>query len=380
MGVAWAVGIAALVAILGVLGVPQDASLQGEPVGTTLATESVLVPQTIQISTEVAYVEPWQAESLPMRQALESMPQNAHAITSSQMQIALKTWKISGGAFAIDDTIGDIYSSFSNKVQMIDVSENIKMEWNIPADRLAYSPNQLGVFVADSKYWFGTGTTIHRLDPSTGIFTVWDNIQCSRFVVALITDNQGNIWCQGDANVLIKLDPRQNEATTVTLPYIGRDTYNRTMHVNSSGSIFVAGYAISGERQEIMQINASLNSAKVWNVNEEYAYNRALYVAGDKAYFMKHFPYRQVLAELDTTTDTLREWSLPYQTSSRLTSIVVDSHGNVFFDMSGAVSGLHRFVPETAEFTKFNVKPFYVKIDSSDTIYMSLGSSVAAAT
>ena len=337
------------------------------------------MPQTIQIATEVVDVKPWQAESSPMRHALESMPQNAHAITSSQMQIELKMWKISSGGFAIDDATGDIYSPLGNKVQMIDVSENVRMEWVIPANRGLSSVS----IVVDGKYWFvGTGNVLHRLDPSTGMFTMWENTQCSRFKTAdLVADNQGNIWCEGDANTLMKLDPRQNEITIVTLPYVGRDTYEQAMHVNSSGSIFVAGYAISGEKSEIIQINTSLDSAKAWDVSEEQAGNGpALYVADDKAYFMKIFPYRQVLAELDTSTDTLREWPLPYQTKSYLNSIVADSNGNVFFDMSGAVSGLHRFVPETAEFTKFNVKSSNLKIDSSDTIYMSLGSGVAAAT
>ena len=386
MRVAWAIGIGSVIAVLGMLAVPQDAVLEGEPVGTTLATESVLVPQTIQISTEVADAESWQAESLPMRQALESMPQNAHAITSSQTQIGLKTWRISG-AFAIDDATGDIYSSVGNKVQMVDVSENIKTEWIVPADRVAYSGGQVSV-VVDGKYWFlGTGhpfdSIIYRLDPSTGIFTVWDTPHCSRLGgVELITDNQGNIWCEGENADLIKLDPEQNEVTTVTWPNANPRTHTRTMHVNSSGSIFVSGDYSSDidAGSAIIQINASLDSAKMWDVNEEQAGNWALYVAGDKAYFMKHFPYRQVLAELDTATDTLREWSLPYQTTSYHSSIVVDSNGNVFFDMSGAVNEFHRFVPETAEFTKFNVRPSNLKIDSSDTIYMNLGSGVAAAT
>ena len=106
-----------------------------------------------------------------------------------------------------------------------------------------------------------------------------------------------------------------------------------------------------------------------------------MYVAEQKAYFMKHFPYRQVLGELDTSTGNLREWSLPYQDGADAywrTSIVVDSKGIVFFEVAG--KGLHRFVPETGEFTKFNVEPDHIKIDSSDVIYLNLSRAISAVT
>ena len=388
MRAAWLACLGALIAVVAVTGVAEDSVLEGEAAGSAVSIERTISPQTVSISTDTVEVESWQARSAATRHDLEEMLQNAHAITSSQTQIHLKTWSVPilnyATPFAVDDTTGDIYAVYNNKVQMVDVSANTRIEWIIPEDRVVGDNifyHHDGSVVVDGNYWFADRDGyVQRLDPSTGVFTIWD-ITCGSRPVELATDGQGNIWCDGNGR-LIKLEPGQNEVTVVRLPDIGWSSINWYIHVNSSGSVFGSGSFATGGESGIMQINPELDSAKIWNVHQDRASVGDLYVASDKAYFMKHFPNRQLLGELDTDTNTLREWSLPYQTGSYVNSnsIVVDSNGIVFFEMDNAEGELHRFVPETAEFTKFNVRPWHVVIDSSDTIYMNLHRAVAAAT
>lgn len=376
MRAAWLVSLGALIAVVAVTGVAEDSVLEGEAAGSAVSVERTIAPQTVLISTDTVEVESWQAQSAATLYDLEEMPPNAHAITSSQTQIQLKTWSVpilrSYGTFAVDDSTGDIYTVADNKVQMIDVSKNARTQWIIPDDRVA-NPDEYGSIVVDGKYWFvDPSGAILRLDPSTGVFTVWDT-ECYRWT-ELTTDGQGNMLCK-EFEQIHKLDPEQNEVTTVRVP--GILSFNKNIHIDSSGTIF--NFILKETR--IIQINPTLDSAKVWNIHEDRAEVSSSYVVGDKVYFLKHFPYRQVLGEFDTATDTLREWSLPYQTQSPdyATSIVVDSNGIVFFEMDRR-SELHRFVPETAEFTKFDIRPSHLVIDSSDTIYMNLSYAVAMAT
>lgn len=387
MRAAYAAGLGALVAVVAVLAVPQDPALEGEAAGAAQVSERVLVPQIVPVSSETAGVGSWQAESRPARHSLADMPQNAHAITSSQTQITLKTWSVpilrySSDTFAVDDDTGDIYAVNGNKVQMIDVSKNTRNEWIIPADQVVEYLRADSSVVMDGKYWFvDRDLDIQRLDPSTGVFTVWDMPPgYDRCFVSLIADAQGNIWCKSYSS-LTKLDPEQNQITRVSLPEIVFDHRRFEGHVDSSGTIFALGERGNGE-QVAIQINAGLNSAKVWNIHQDRSSAQALYVTDNKAYFMKHFHYRQILGELDIGTNILSQWSLPYQTRiyEDGTSLVVDSKGIVFFEMSGQERELHRFVPETANFTTFDVVPDHLIIDSSDTIYMNLGSAVASAT
>ena len=377
-------GLGALIAVVAVTGVAEDSVLEGEAAGSAVSVEKTISPQTVSISTDTVEVKSWQARSAATRHDLEPMPQNAHAITSSQTQIQIKTWSVpnlySGGVFAVDNDTGDIYSVYNNKVQMVDVSANTRTEWIIPEDRVITWDADRGSVVVDGKYWFvDTGGDIQHLDPSTGTFTIWANTGCHSLWAELMADGQGNIYCDGYSG-LIKLNPILNERTRVT-PSVSL-MRNDHIYVDSNGSIFASRGIGADGVWGIMQIDHELNSAKIWNTHEDRSETDALYVAGTKAYFMKHFPNRQVLGELDTATNTLREWSLPYQARSHVgpTSIVVDSNGTVFFEMSGVGSELHRFVPETAEFTKFNIKPNHLMIDLSDTIYMNLNHAVAAAT
>ena len=392
MRAAWLVSLGVLLAVVAVMGVAEDSVLESEAVGSVASVERTISPQTVSISTDTVKVESWQAQSSATRHDLEPMPQNAHAITSSQTQIHLKTWSVpilhGDAPFAVDDSTGDIYAVVNNKVQMIDVSENTRTEWIIPEDRVAskISRTNDGSVVVNGKYWFvDSDGKIHRLDPSTGVFTVWDT-KCVTYMPALLDSGQGNIWCVGTyyyyARFLIKLDPEQNEVTNVSVLNIQLSpNRNDPLLANSSSGIFTSGYGADNDLR-LIQIAPTLDSAKVWNIHEDRADVSDAYVAGDKVYFMKHFPNRQVLGEFDTVADTLSEWSLPYQTASHVTwtSIVVNSNGIVFFEMSGAESELHRLVLETAEFTKFNIRPSHLVIDSSDTIYLNLGSAVAAAT
>lgn len=390
MRAAWLACLGALIAVVAVTGVAEDSVLEGEAAGSALSVERTISPQTISISTDTVEVESWQAQSVATHHDLESMPQNAHAITSSQTQIQLKTWSVPildyYGTFAIDNNTGDIYAIGNNKVQMVDVQHNTRTEWIIPADRIVSGNTaNAGSIVVDGKYWFiDAYRNMQRLDPTTGIFTVWD-AKC-HWQAELATDGQGNMLCTDDGgyrNRLIKLDPKQNEVITISISDIRWYTNVGNIHVNSSGNILNLGYDRTDAGTRIIQIDPTLDSANVWNIHEDRGSVGRSYVADDKVYFIKHFHNRQVLGELDTTTNTLREWSLPYQTRSNYidrTSIVVDSNGIVFFEMGNAESELHRFVPETTEFTKFNVRPHHLVIDSSDTIYMNLNGAVAAAT
>ena len=373
--------------MVAVTGVAEDSVLEGEVAGSAVSVERTISPQTVSVSTNTVEVESWQAHSVATRHDLEEMPQNAHAITSSQTQIQLKTWSVpilrSNGTFAVDDSTGDIYAARHNTVQMVDVSDHMRTAWIIPEDRIVTSwQNYYGSVVVDGKYWFvDRSGDIQQLDPSTGVFTVWNNAGCRANDAELVADGQGNIWCDRYSDI-IKLDPDMNEITSVKVQGIHVSGVDYQIHVDSSGSIFVSKYTGADEVWGIIQINNELDTAKIWNTHEDRSIVGALYVTDNKAYFMKHFPYRQVLGELDTATNTLREWSLPYQIPAEAynTSIVVDSNGIVFFEMGNYEHELHRFVPETVEFTKFNVDPRHLVIDSSDTIYLNLGSAVAAAT
>lgn len=393
MRAVWLAGLGALIAVVAVTGVAEDSVLEGEAAGSAVSVERMISPQTVSISTDTVEVESWQAQSAATLYDLEEMPQNAHAITSSQTQIQLKTWSVPViafyGMFAVDDSTGDIYAVRDNRVQMVDVSENTRTEWIIPEDRVVDNGggNNEGSIVVDGKYWFVDNYGyVNRLDPSTGIFTVWD-VACNGHSSELVEYGQGNILCEsriGYPKPMIKLDPEQNEVTRVIIADVSWSG-GTSIHVNSSGDIFNRGYSYrsnSGYVDQIIQINPTLDSAKVWIMPEDRGTIHSSYGTDDKVYFMKHFPNRQVLTEFDSSTDTLREWSLPYQTKSQVyyTSIVVDSNGVVFFEMDGTEGGLHRFVTETAEFTKFNVRPHHLVIDSSDTIYMNLSGAVAAAT
>lgn len=90
-------------------------------------------------------------------------------------------------------------------------------------------------------------------------------------------------------------------------------------------------------------------------------------VAGDKAYCLT----RDKIAELDMSSNTLRQWTGPIQNPPWV-SIGVDSAGTVFFIGGGTElnsSALTRFVPSTGMFTEFDIERIQRVHVDSDTLH-----------
>ncbi len=89
----------------------------------------------------------------------------------------------------------------------------------------------------------------------------------------------------------------------------------------------------------------------------------------EKIYFGNHIGRHTAnIVELDTSTGQVTEITVPYACEIDIHPRIADSAGNVFSSGCDRQS-LHKFVPSTTTFTKFNGAPSPSRIDSDDTMY-----------
>ena len=153
-----------------------------------------------------------------------------------------------------------------------------------------------------------------------------------------------------------KLDPNTNQITTFYRE--DADLHMTLLEVDASGTMYFV--VEHGTRDlyatGIAKFDQKSGTITTWpNIQ---CYNFDVAVAGDKIYCPTS---NNTLAELDTSSNTLRQWNVPVDGS-----IAVDSTGTVF---SGG-SNFIRFVPSTGISTTFDLEDIHwVHVDSSGTLH-----------
>ena len=123
----------------------------------------------------------------------------------------------------------------------------------------------------------------------------------------------------------------------------------------------------------IMKVDPNTELVTVWS--DMPSISSELTIHDRNAYFFTNNDTGSFIAEFNTETNMLREWSTGELLPS--SNIITDSYGNVFFvhlNLSSTDS-LIRFVPSTGIFTNFDIGTILghgdvvLDVDSSDTIY-----------
>lgn len=140
---------------------------------------------------------------------------------------------------------------------------------------------------------------------------------------------------------LEKFNPVSNTLTYYSYPSEFTSEIYLFETLDSLGNLY---FVLSNSK--ILKLNPTTNAMTVWADLPTSPRGLAVDSLG-KIYFGERFNFRDKIAELDPSTNVLKEWTIPFK--NRIdNNIVVDSSGNIFFGES-----LTRFVPSTNTFTQW---------------------------
>lgn len=285
--------------------------------------------------------------------------QKADAITNTQNELSITRYVFQNNlehGFAIDDS-GNLFAGGSNKVGRIDITTNTQTTWTIPNDQ---SFNSRAAVDSNGFYYFTTQTSdsptvykIVKLNHNTDTFTEWN---VKEYPLQIQINSSDDIFTRvsfraADNTVVFlqKLDPVSNTLTFYSLPSEFTAEINSLKTQDSSGNLYFTTYknTSSGQEHGILKFNPTTNAMTFWLSPSSNISGIAVDSTG-KIYFGENFQFRQKIAELDPTTNILKEWTNPF--NLHISDVIVDSSGNVFFTES-----FTRFVPSTNTFTKWDL-------------------------
>ena len=201
-----------------------------------------------------------------------------------------------------------------------------------------------------------TATVHDRFGTATATITLTEKQKAVQKSSPRPTGEPKTVWALAN-----KLDPDTNQITT----FYREDTnlHMKLLEVDDSGTMYFGVFHGTRDRDAtgIAKLDQSSGTITTWpNIQ---CGNLDVAVAGNKIYCTTH---NNTLAELDVSSNTLRQWTDPEQNIDS-SSIAVDSTGTVFFN---GRANLVRFVPSTGTFTTFDVEDIHrVHVDPAGTLH-----------
>jgi len=292
---------------------------------------------------------------------LSPLIQKAEAITSTQDTLSVTQYNPANNlqqnhAF---DSSGNGFAGLRNKVGRVDITSNTQTTWTLPNDQTVRgNEGGIGGAVDSSEFYYFVIQTIEspinykiaKLNHNTDTFTEWP---VSDVVQSLTIDSSDNLYftfdSAGAGQVFFnKLDTNTNTLTSFVLP--AEVPFNvGFVRTQDSGFFYFDTAAASGVG--ILRFNPATNQITHWSgFPNNIGVPKAIGNSGE-IYFGSSPPFRENLAELNTSTNLLREWTIPFDDFGGVGAAVVDSSGNVFFGENSG--GFLRFVPSTNTFTQW---------------------------
>jgi len=341
-----------------------------EPTETQLtSTVTMTQIETKKVTSTSSVVDPEKEQNIStLSNDNNKILPSAHAVTSSQIDISVDSWRVSiGGNVDAFDPQGNFYlRTGGNKVARVDIVSNTLTQWTVPNDEAAGGATR-GADSLGNVYFAQGATKLGSLNPNTDVFTEWTVMPDGIDWVSV--DQFDNVYfaTSGEDPFMSKLDVSTNTVTSWFLPP-GRDGIDIESRIvfDSSGNVYFGDTA--GGTKEVLKLDVSSNILTEWVLPPNTNPIGIAVGPTGKIYLTEIVPFRFKIGELDPSTNILKEWTLP-ESISGSGPIVVDSNGNVFF---GAVPFV-RLVPSTDTITEWNLCAEPLTVDSSDVIHFSCG-------
>ena len=326
------------------------------------------------------------------KSTIPTLIQNADAITDTQSEVSLLSHRLDGTSARVFDSSGNVFGIRSNTVSRVDVTTDTQTTWILPNDSRARSSGDVD---SSGFYYFpsfdDTDHKITKLNHNTDTFTEWiilpgfdGSARNSINVDYISIDSSDNLYFIVDDNppfnqdrpFLHKLDTGTNTITSYSFP--AEIMFNTSFRFFEASNLLY--FIIDGNGRAtdgIMRFNPNTNEITYWTGVDSINSYRIPITIGNSGdiYFPTSPPYKNNLAELNTTSNILREWTIPFE-SRGVIAMVIDSSGIIFYsDNDGS---LNRFVVSTTTFTKWNGvgSCTHMEITTDSNIQMSCGRTI----
>lgn len=285
-----------------------------------------------------------------------SLIQKADAVTETEETLDVILYELNGDQSAAIDSSKNMFSGANNKVSRLDFATNTLTTWTLPNDQHLSSEfadvDSSGFYYFGMRNNFANENKLAKLDHTTNIFTEWV-IPVS--VVRVSIDSSDNIYILSNSQLdpesnervfLRKLDTNTNTLTKYILP-AGVSPFPGPIHftMNDSG-IF---HFISTSNSDIFKFDINTDSITLWENPSVASLSGIGANSMGKIYFGERFQFRNQIAELDPSTNILKEWLIPFSGTPRI--IAVDDEGKVFYGEK-----FTRFIPSTNTFTQWELE------------------------
>ena len=344
---------------------------------STLIPESKIIEPTIDTVTTQSFTADFSLDELNTQSYAPILDyQKAHAVSSTQSSLSVKTWESTGNNGAFDSSWNHFsFTIGSTQISFVDISDNSKKTWTLPNDNKVGPNAYISDVDSNGNFFFVQSDTrpddrITRLNPSTNVFTEYGG-SISGLVGNIFVDSNDKVIFLDAVAPFSKKFVKQLDPDSETVQ-VWRVFGNGDFEMGTPGNFYITDFGDG----TVERLNVNTDTLTTWTIPGNVGA-----VTDDSSgniFFTESDGIRSKIGRININDNILTEWIIPNSGTGTLSEIAVDSAGNVFFNSNG----LTRLVPSTDVFTVFSSVDcdIIIEIDSSDTLHCSAGNSFSEIT